>query len=578
MRMRAAMYALILGLCSGNTPPIAAIASAADVDRPVMLLKDTVGGSSSGISPASTFVRVGREIFFTAVNGDIAQRQLWRTTGRTSGTYALSGTQGIFSNPVAIPDTSCVLFFVGSGYPSLLKSYDARTGNVVILRDNASPSMYQSLLSTPSLQRMGGFARAGSHALFLSQVGAMNALWTTDGTVAGTRLIGQPTGEEIRDITPAGRYAYFTTRTSFECKLWRTDGTPMSAALMATLTTFPSGSVEGSCLRALGDSVLFSIPTGVYDWSPSDVWVSDGTSTGTHAVTRLPTRPTVLPFANGGGGVFSVRGTGTTTEMWHLSPVQSGCVKLMDFSVNSRFQSFGSYGNLSVFGDAPGNGYYNTASAAITLWVTDGTPQNTLAVVGFPGLPSTGSGGAPANLMVGDTLFLASNAGGAGYEPWRMNMSSGVIGLLRDIVPGGASSNPSGFFQWDGDRGAGFVTQDVPGRSSLYFSDGTPAGTRLVSHLAGLTATATVQSIVSRVLIVANGIVNGASTGFEPYAIDLCPADYDNSGTVSVGDIFAYLNDWLIGSSDAELVGPPGTVDIADLIAFINVWMTPCEP
>ncbi|MGH7292932.1 MAG: GC-type dockerin domain-anchored protein, partial [Myxococcota bacterium] len=185
--------------------------------------------------------------------------------------------------------------------------------------------------------------------------------------------------------------------------------------------------------------------------------------------------------------------------------------------------------------------------------------------------------GSTPSVLAGDTLYIDSAVGSGGHEPWRINLSTGAIGVLRDILPGGASSNPTKFFALDKNHGAGFFAYDTPGHYAMYASNGTPEGTRLVSRLTGVTTQFSPKSIGSRVFMVGSGTLNNASIGMEPYAVDLCPADYDNSGAANVDDLFAYLNDWFVGSIDADLTGAAGTPDIADLMAFVTIWLTPCD-
>ncbi|MBY0312863.1 MAG: hypothetical protein K2W85_12400 [Phycisphaerales bacterium] len=52
--------------------------------------------------------------------------------------------------------------------------------------------------------------------------------------------------------------------------------------------------------------------------------------------------------------------------------------------------------------------------------------------------------------------------------------------------------------------------------------------------------------------------------------IATCAADYDQSGSVEVGDIFAYLNDWFAGVATTDIDG--GGIAVTDIFAFLNAW------
>ena len=554
--------------------------AAVDVDNQAKLLADTAAGAASGMTTSSTFTGMNGQAYFRASNG--TKYQLWRSSGRARGTFVIPGSEGISSDPVAMNGASSVMFFTGAGTLKPLKAYDTVNKQVVTISPLAmAPLPAVGGLDSPTLliaAHPGGFPMAGTRALFIAPVGTINTLWATDGTASGTGPVADPTVGTVGNITPAGQYVYYTTRSTTNVyTLWRTDGTPMNPMRIANLRSAPTWSVESSGMRAIGERVLFS-QTVSGNSALTEVWVSDGSSEGTHAVAQTPVQTSVLPFAFDGNGLFSTRMTATAMEMWRMSSNPAECVNLMNFARATRFMSFGSYGNISLFGDAGGSQYNTNTNNAVTIWVTDGTGQNTLGIPNFPGAPANSSvfgtqSGTPANVMAGDTLYVDSAVGSGGHEPWRVNLTTGAIGVLRDIQPGGASSNPTKFFALDHNRGAAFFAYDTPNHYALYASNGTPEGTRLVSRLAGVPNQYSPKSIGSRVFMVGGVTTNG----YEPYAVDLCPADYDNSGVVNVDDLFVYLTDWFAGAPDADVQGAVGLPDVADLMAFINIWLTPCE-
>lgn len=54
-----------------------------------------------------------------------------------------------------------------------------------------------------------------------------------------------------------------------------------------------------------------------------------------------------------------------------------------------------------------------------------------------------------------------------------------------------------------------------------------------------------------------------------------CKADYDKSGSATVQDIFALLNDWFAGSANADINGADG-LSVSDIFDFLNVWFAGC--
>ncbi len=563
-------FALPCSMAAGLMATTAFAGGPADVNIPAKRLADTAPGTTSGMSTAATIVGAGGKAFFRA-STSTGVYKMWRSSGRAGGTYAIAGTEGIASDPILIPGTQTVLFYTGTGTLRPLMAMDAKAQSVQTISPGAMWVVAQTVLvpgtSTPSQ----GFAFAGSRALFLAPIGGANTLWTTDGTGAGTGPVVDPAMGTVGNVTPAGQNVYFTTRSAAGVyTLWQTDGTVLNPTRVANLRSAPTWSVDSSGMRAIGDRVLFS-QTVVGSSAMSEVWTSDGTQPGTHAVAQTPSQSTVLAFPGDGVGLFSTRLGITTTEFWRMSSTASECVNLMNFARATTFVPFGNFGSMTLFGDKGGGSQYNTNQLnAVTIWITDGTAQNTLGIPGFPGAPGGAQTTTPS-VMVGDTLYLDSGIGGGGHEPWRVNLSTGSISVLRDILPGGASSNPTKFFALDHNAGAGFLAFDTPSHSALFTSDGTPAGTRIASRLAGVSSPYSPKSVGSRVFLVGNG-----TGGFEPYAIDLCPGDYDNSGSMTADDLFGFLNDWFLGAPDADVDDVRGAPDANDLMSFFNAWMTPC--
>lgn len=72
----------------------------------------------------------------------------------------------------------------------------------------------------------------------------------------------------------------------------------------------------------------------------------------------------------------------------------------------------------------------------------------------------------------------------------------------------------------------------------------------------------------------ANGVF---SQNFARYGCPrvVCRADFDWSGSVTVTDIFEFLNAWFAGNPAADFDGMNG-VDVADIFALLNAWFAGC--
>jgi ELWxxDGT repeat protein len=254
--------------------------------------------------------------------------------------------------------------------------------------------------------------------------------WVTDGTPAGTFLMGDLTPGN--DTSSTGYAVYYAGGHSFTFQnanpgttIWITDGTPAGSHM---LTTLPGGIGVG--LGALGSRLLFS----VFDAGNYDLWATDGTVAGT---LRVPSA-SGLPFSVGYAAVIA------NGKLYFLNPL-----------VDGTFEP----------------------------WVSDGTTAGTVRLGQIPDAVSNGL--TPANLVrVGNYLLFTATTSDTGCELWRIDLGTGAISQVQDIAPGAGSSigqnsrlASTGSFA--------IFTASVTGDSniSVWRSDGTAAGTFQVSSV-----------------------------------------------------------------------------------------------
>lgn len=188
-------------------------------------------------------------------------------------------------------------------------------------------------------------------------------------------------------------------------------------------------------------------------------------------------------------------------------------------------------GNLCAVGD-------RLAFSAIVgnrrrLWMSDLTDVGTFVVPdGSIAGAEVYSGAEP--IAVDNRVFFSANAAfagpdgsvvGTGFEPWVSDGTLEGTHPLGDLVPGLESSTPRRFTLVN---------------SRVFFTATTPL------------------------------------TGEELWVIDLCPGDFDNSGTAELGDLFAYLTPWFARDATADLDGFAG-VEVGDLFAFLDSWFAGCD-
>ena len=260
--------------------------------------------------------------------------------------------------------------------------------------------------------------------------------WRTDGTPEGTFPIGPADLHVSRPLYPVGAYVWFIGRLGGGADgLWRTDGTVAGTVLLAeelAITAAPVFHPESGLYFFDGRSFAGG--------GAGEPWVRDGAAAGTRRLVELVVSP-------------------------HISS-------------NAQYTPFGERVYFLGPAEPPGEGG--------ALWATDGTAEGTEAIAAlgagdaFRGIVSassrlwvtSGLGGFVATLWTSDGTAAGTTpvrsfgrAHGEGYAP----------GVLR------FGELPDGRTLWRID------TTEV--RPSLWVTDGTAAGTRLVRELGTLALT-----------------------------------------------------------------------------------------
>lgn len=396
-----------------------------------------------------------------------------------------------------------------------------------------------------------------------------NQLWTSDGTLAGTRKIKE--GGVATNLKDVDGTLFFlvevnepepTREESGDRQLWKSDGTAQGTVLVKTISEVRNSGCEFDACRGPGRSLAINgkyyfTNHGRHEFS-SDLWVSDGTEEGTvllfeSAVYQLIDRDGELFFRVGldywktdgtpagtvkvvdsqgnrdiflesqsvlwDGALYFVASSTTTInrELWKVD-LSSG--------VRERIKEFKDlftegYEKLSIADDT----LYFTLGHGLQLWKSDGTELGTTIVTEFPDRELNGRGLANVN----DELFFWA-AGENGAQLWKKTPESDDVELV---------------FQFDSKAKRLDKLTDING--TLYFfledenavwrlwqSDGTEVGTKAVemdgldvNNLHGL------QFANNKIFFSANTEENGRELG----VIDLS-TDEDLVGDVNADGVF----------------------------------------
>ncbi|MEA2604424.1 MAG: hypothetical protein QOF89_5416 [Acidobacteriota bacterium] len=291
--------------------------------------------------------------------------------------------------------------------------------------------------------------------------------WATDGTAQGTRRLGDlspgPSPSSPQSFTAAGGKAYFSTFSPGA--LWQSDGTPAGTRKVRSLSTDPFAGLR--LVVAAGSRLFFVAPQ-----DGDEMWVSDGTEAGTRPVSTFANpEPFGDPhiFSAVDGAVYFTAFEGTL-KLWRSD--ETGTRALVSLAGSGYFGPSGvvKAGSRAVFvADAPGS--------PPRLWTTNGTAQTTAPLAGCPGgCPS------PRGELVslgGRVLFPATDPV-LGTELWSTDGTGAGTVLVRDLCPGGCSSEPHGFTL---QLGKAVFVAGGPTGTALWATDGTAAGTVRLADL-----------------------------------------------------------------------------------------------
>jgi ELWxxDGT repeat protein len=535
-------------------------------------------------SPLATLGGIG---YFKIADGASSTTvSIWRTDGTPANTRKIAALPPVdvtYSTILAAHGDGTIVYFqtpdVSTDTQSLVK-YDPVTDQTTLLAGHQPYSLSD-----------GYFVDAGR--LYFSPNDSRTGYepWTSDGTVAGTYLIKDlnpqvTDGDSAPDWLTAfdGRVAFAANDGLSGRELWISDGTTASTTLVAdlmpgqpgstpehpfvgngalyffaqdkatsasALMRLAAGSSTPQVLAPLSPELYLRPPPSPYFSSPCtgaqsatvgnktffaandgrglNLWVTDGTSAGTHIVPETTTGGSGVPcgFTVFGNRVFFTQVDTVGVGLWATDGTDAGTVRIGDIA--RGIFSGPTQAGLTLLGNQL---YFLSYDAAHgnRLWKTDGTPAGTALAVDFsPGaitgymavhgvlngkllveaaVAVVGSATADYHLWVsdgtqagstqlgvvfrpsalptddfvisGDKAYFASEDG-TGFEPWVTDGTVGGTRMLKDINPSG-DSNPTAFIS----LGAGiavFTVTDPVRRTQLWRTDGTTTGTVLISDV-----------------------------------------------------------------------------------------------
>jgi ELWxxDGT repeat protein len=379
--------------------------------RELWVTDGTAGGTSlvSDLTPGSS----GSDPHLLTVMNDavyfIAAGRVWRSDGTATGTTPLTDV----INPVEMVSAGSQLFFTAAANVWVSDGTPGGTRKIVDLP--ASDSGNWTALTT-DLVAFGAQAAFCHTELAPSRL--VNALWITDGSVAGTRKVNDQVdvlGAYVGKMAAVGDSLFFAgTTPDTKGALWKSDGTSAGTVMLRdfrvdALAYFPSE------FATVGNRIFFSAG----DATGKHLWVTDGTAAGTTRVASADGSPTLgdgVSFVPAGDSVyFSGENQLNGFEPWKSDGTSAGTYMIANLVSDPAASSNPSRpvaaGDSLYFTAWDGARNATTTRAASSLWRTDGTAAGTLQVSA-----STTSAGATA---IGASLFFIDASPGTAAQLWR---------------------------------------------------------------------------------------------------------------------------------------------------------------
>lgn len=418
--------------------------------------------------------------YFYAHDG-IHGTELWLSDGTAAGTRmvrdlcpGLCGSNGSFLVESLARLGNRILFTADDGvHGHELWSTDGTPGGTHLLLD-LRPGLASS--------RPSHFRVVGSRMYFMANTPSGWRAWVTDGTPSGTQPL-LPAVTFVAGVELAGRFV-FAGSVGNTAGLFSTDGTPAGTALLL------AGSVHCGTLE-LGAPCPFLVAAGklyFVRWQSGQyrLWVTDGTAGGTIPIPQV-VEPQAAEACGGSVYLLARSSSASTQSIWRTQGTPATTQEIA--SPPPIWPTLGcAHSRLLFVADDPVHGREpwridgSTASLLVDLRVGpsgsfDGTDLETY----------TWTHSGPRIQSFGNQSLLFADDGIHGLEPWITDGTPAGTTLLLDTNPGSGSFGGFPLEALPGQSAVGavrlFFERAADRTSRLWRSDGTPAGTELVTSL-----------------------------------------------------------------------------------------------
>jgi ELWxxDGT repeat protein len=407
-------------------------------------------------SEPSSFTALGDRVLF--VSCITYQGELWRSDGTAAGTARIDKELGGSCSDIRnLTPAGGLVFF---------NNYRR------VWRTDGTPEGTFELLSNSSFWEIGKVVPFQGGVAFTVYDDDAHSLWTSDGTVAGTRKRFEWSGRSLSMLAGSGSTLYLLSESeNGETQLFRSDGTLAGTHLVETL---PSFYYSVSSLTWVGNTLYF-VEEG------EALWKTDGTAAGTGELS-LPgeTRRGIHSLAEHEGDLYFLSSERFSSEddpleLWRLDAVFGAIqVRAIGPAAESFRASMVSAGGRLFFAG-------NDGEHGVELWESDGTAAGTRMVEDIaPGPASSHPGGLAA---IGNQLFFSADNGIHGREPWVLPLTGAACQPSDTVLclGGGRFKVETSWRDFEGRTGRGHAVSLTADTGYFWFFD--PGNVEVISKV-----------------------------------------------------------------------------------------------
>lgn len=240
------------------------------------------------------------------------------------------------------------------------------------------------------------------------------------------------------NFATVGDLIYFTSGQT----LWRTDGT--ASGTLQLSSGFDPAYNQGALwklpqyARAFNGNAYLVIAETINSDTRSEIWRSDGTSSGTFLLKASSENAIRILDATENYLFFTAYDEATGTEVYRTDGTPGGTVLLQDLNPGSGNGLVGPHARLGNEVLFAGNDGVNGTE----LWKTDGTTAGTVMVEDSNPGPGDGVSTATNFFTFNDRLYFGGNSPDTGFEPFISDGTAAGTHVLQDINTGPDSSTP----------------------------------------------------------------------------------------------------------------------------------------